>query len=89
MFNFLKKKVAVASTTAAVAVFAVVGSASAASLDLQAPTGSGLPTGTDLVGTAWSFASNFWEFLLIGLAALFTPKLFAVGRAALGGKGKK
>lgn len=85
MFKFMKNKV-FAGLTAAVAVFSVVGSASAAPLDLKAPANSGIPTGADIVGSSWSFAGNFWEFALIGLAILVTPALFAIARSALGKK---
>ncbi|MED4570987.1 hypothetical protein P9302_16105 [Brevibacillus agri] len=83
VFNFLKKKMFV-GVTAAVAMFSVVSGANAASLDLKAPAASGLPTASDVVGSAWSFASNFWEFVLVGLAIVVTPALFAIARSALG-----
>lgn len=83
--KFFKNKI-VAGVTAVASVFSVVGSASAASLDLKAPADSGLPTAGDLVGSAWSFASNFWEFVLVGLAIVVVPSLFAIARSALGKK---
>ncbi|WP_232700232.1 hypothetical protein [Brevibacillus daliensis] len=55
----------------------------AAALDLKAPADSGLPTAADVLSSAWSFASNFWPFVLLGLAILLTPALFSVARAAL------
>ena len=83
---FLKSKKFLASTGLAVAVMSVASSSFAASLDLKAPAASGLPNATDLVGSSWSFASNFWEFVLVGLAIILTPALFAVARSALGKK---
>lgn len=55
-------------------------------MDLKAPADSGLPVVADLIAAAWSFASNFWPFVLVGLAILLTPRLFAVARSALGAK---
>ncbi len=53
-------------------------------LNLVAPSGSGLPSASDLMGSAWSFATNFWPFVLLGLAIVLTPAIFAVARSALG-----
>ncbi len=87
MFKKLNKK-AVATTAAAVAIVSSAVSANAAGLDLKAPTDSGLPSATDVILSSWSFASNFWEFVLLGIAILVTPALFAIARAAIGRKKK-
>lgn len=83
-----KRKKSIVTLTAAVALMSVGASAYAAPLDLKAPTDSGLPGAADVVGSAWSFASNFWEFFLIGIAAVVTPILFSIGRSALGRRKK-
>lgn len=58
----------------------------AAALDLKAPADAGVPTAGDLIGSAWSFASAFWEFALLGLAIILAPFLFRIMRSALGKK---
>ncbi|WP_242278943.1 hypothetical protein [Bacillus cereus group sp. BfR-BA-01313] len=46
-------------------------------------------TGTDLIGSAMSIVTQYKEFILIGLAVAFAPKLFGLARAALAARSGK
>lgn len=80
----MKKLKMLATSVAAVATFSIASAASAAPLNLAPPADANVPTASDLIGSAWSFASGFWEFALLGLAIILAPWLFSIMRAALG-----
>ncbi|NIL33867.1 hypothetical protein FGL62_24920, partial [Bacillus thuringiensis] len=40
-------------------------------------------TATDLLGSAMSIVTAYKEFIILGLAVLFAPKLFSLARSAL------
>ncbi|MGN4898063.1 hypothetical protein VSY18_29775 (plasmid) [Bacillus albus] len=46
-------------------------------------------TGADLIGSAMSIVTQYKEFILIGLAVVFAPKLFGLARAALAARASK
>jgi len=46
-------------------------------------------TGSDLIGSAMSIVTQYKEFILIGLAVAFAPKLFGLARAALAARSSK
>lgn len=54
--------------------------------DAGPSTDEEIPHATDIIGSSFSLASNFWWFFLIGAAILLTPYLFKTARAAIAKK---
>jgi hypothetical protein len=44
-------------------------------------------TATDLLGSAMSIVTAYKEFIILGLAVIFAPKLFSLARSALAARG--
>ncbi|PPA80782.1 hypothetical protein C4A76_25415 [Brevibacillus laterosporus] len=47
-----------------------------------------MPSAGDIFSTAVSLAGNFWPYVLLGIAILLSPRIFAVMKSAIGGKNK-
>ncbi|MBA4535490.1 hypothetical protein [Brevibacillus halotolerans] len=60
--------------------------AAGAGLDLK--IAGDMPTAADIFSSAVSLAANFWPYVLLGIAILLAPRIFATMKSAIASKNK-